>query len=91
MQCKVNHTYTQRQAPGKVVSFVQGNMRVVSDSFSSQQEGWPVLPLDNGQGQITLQVLASALPRTDSFMKLGTGSSAGKPHPPKVGLFRLVI
>ena len=41
--------------------------------------------------EITFQVLASALPRSDSFLKLGTSSSAGKPHPPKVGLFRLVI
>ena len=63
---------------------------MASGSFSSQQDGRPLLPLNEGHGEMTFQVLAESLPRTASFLKLAAGSGEGKTQPPRVGLLRLV-
>ncbi|XP_076438226.1 uncharacterized protein LOC143277326 isoform X3 [Babylonia areolata] len=62
------------------------DMRVVSDSFDSQEDGVPVLDGSKGQGELHFQILTTDTPHTASFLYLGSHPT-GAGYPPTLGLF----
>ncbi|KAL8608865.1 hypothetical protein ACOMHN_063940 [Nucella lapillus] len=60
-------------------------MRIARDSFSSVEDGVPVLDNSPQQGELHFQVLTTDTPHTASFLYLGTDST-GAGYPPTSGL-----
>ncbi|KAL8592895.1 hypothetical protein ACOMHN_050722 [Nucella lapillus] len=66
---------------------MKNEMRIAKDSFSSSEDGVPVLDSSPQQGELHFQVLTTDTPHTATFLYLGT-DSAGAWYPPTSGLLR---
>ncbi|KAL8592893.1 hypothetical protein ACOMHN_050720 [Nucella lapillus] len=68
---------------------MKSEMRIARDSFSSSEDGVPVLNSSPQQGELHFQVLTMDTPHTTTFLYLGTDST-GAGYPPTSGLLRAV-
>ncbi|KAL8592894.1 hypothetical protein ACOMHN_050721 [Nucella lapillus] len=76
----------------QTVSFIvrlqmKSEMQIARDSFSSSEDGVPVLDSSPQQGELHFQVLTMDTPHTATFLYLGTDST-GAGYPPTSGLLR---